>query len=393
MKRIIIPEIEFRKSSIRDVVDFLIKAALTNDPDKKGVNIILLGSAEAGCTNTEEFINDVTLSARYISLYNALKIATSVTGLKCRIKDSAVVVMDRNDPGGEPIIMRMYPVEPAFGDGTKYNCSPSDNVNLKSQFEMMGVSFPRGSSINYNPGIGKVIVANTAENLQKVENLLNELNVIPMQVQITAQFVRLESTNIPHVSLGGSGNDAILGLCTNGTARLIAAPTVIMSSGESSVVKGVTEVVYPTQYEYNSGVDDTNRTQKFEGAALPSDFSLREVGVIMEVTPEISPTSDSVRLSLNVNNIEDPVWKDFGSNLKTGDGRKHVPVEQPSFHCNSFLSKLTVKDGHSVLAFGGVPTRDGTAFVYCVITVRIVGTDGKPIKVDEKPFQSDLTNW
>ena len=79
MRRIVIPEIEFRQANINDVVAFLVKASQDNDTvspaGDKGVNIILnLNPPGSKPIATPE----ITFSGRYISLWNAIKTIASI---------------------------------------------------------------------------------------------------------------------------------------------------------------------------------------------------------------------------------------------------------------------------------------------------------------------------
>ena len=243
MKKIIIDEVEFRQANMHDVVDFLNKRSRdcdksAEDESKKGVNIIFnpnpggpasaavaaprpaaddpFGAPAAGAAGAASGVPEVTFSARYITLYNALKIITSVSGLKWRIDGDVVMIIPFDwDPA--TIEMRMYPVDPTFIERVKLTSGampavttvggremkgiePGGNAegvaDLKESFIQMGMTFPKGSTINYNPGIGKVIVANTSDNLAIFEKLLGELNVVPMQVEIEAKFVEVNETDL-----------------------------------------------------------------------------------------------------------------------------------------------------------------------------------------------------
>lgn len=95
MEKIVIPEIEFRQANIHDVIDFFVKASIaedksTTDPNAKGVNIILnLGGPQDGSIYNPP---EITFTARYISLLQAVKIVTQVAGLKYHVEDNAFVI-------------------------------------------------------------------------------------------------------------------------------------------------------------------------------------------------------------------------------------------------------------------------------------------------------------
>lgn len=259
MERIVIPEIEFRQANIHDVVDFLNKSSAEadkseQDPAKKGINIILNlnpaggatvsapaaggkdpfgGEAEGGAAGAggggQSY--EITFTARYITLLSAMKIITQVAGLRYRV-DGNIVMIVPSDYDPAQIEVRMYPVEPTFIErvgaaGSAVATAPTATkqvagrdfqamdggevggqvADLKESFEKMGVRFPKGSSITYNSGIGKVIVGNTAENLLIFEKLLMELNVVPKQVEIEARFVEVNETDLQELGLEWLLND------------------------------------------------------------------------------------------------------------------------------------------------------------------------------------------
>jgi general secretion pathway protein D len=239
MERIIIPELDFRQANIHDVIDFLQDASVEFDTTERpegaqpGVNIILnlrgkqaaaapagpadpfaaaLAPADGGGAGD---IQHITFSARYISLLEALDIVTEVADLKYRIEGSVVMVVPSDAPAGA-IVHRMYDVLPTVierismlsadggsgGGGGDFMSLDSggglggDTVDLKEFFGGMGVLWPQGSSIKYISALGKLAVANTAENLIVFENILSVLDVVPKQVEIEARFVEVLQTDL-----------------------------------------------------------------------------------------------------------------------------------------------------------------------------------------------------
>ena len=400
MKQIIIPKITFEQTRFLDVVDFLVKAALTNDPQKKGVTVEFSKSVgmNYACTNTL-----VTLSAYHISFYNALKIITSITGFKMIVKNNKPEIRFFDEPESE-LLNKSYPVDYSFierirsyvesGPTNDYPYVESGPTNdyprdLQDDLKLMGVQWPRGSSVNYNAGIGQFIVKNTEANLHRIENILRGLNAMPLQVHVTAQFFQFDSTNSSYNAVSGADPDVILGLCTNGFGRLLAAPTVIKQSGERATIKSVTEITFPAEY---SELVRSNQNGEASGVTIevvPAKFCSHEIGVSMDVVPVVLPSNDAVELSVSASYAGMPTWKDYGYELTTSPGQSvYAPMEQPFFHQYSYQAKLTMNDGQSVLASGGIPSQDGKGLIYCVVSVRIVGMDGKPPIGDTKPFYS-----
>ncbi len=235
MELILIPEIDFRQANIHDVVQFLQDASIEFDqsPGARGVNFILKLSsgdmpmarpaapadpwgmavdlAPAAPAGTEL----ITFRAREISLLEALRIVTDVANLKFRVDGNVVMILPYNAPDAM-IIHRMYDVLPTMTEriATVRESSGgttggrSDFISLgggeiadtqtdwKAFFQEMGVQWPIGSSIKHVPAIGKLMVANTADNLAIFEQRLTALNVVPKQIEIEARFVEVNQTDL-----------------------------------------------------------------------------------------------------------------------------------------------------------------------------------------------------
>ena len=485
MKKIVIDEIEFRQANMHDVVDFLNKRSRdcdksTDDESKKGVNIILnLGQGAAAAPKPaaaaggddifgapaektgSSGASEVTFSARYITLYNALKIITSVAGLKWRM-DGEVVMIVPLDWSPDSMEMRMYPVEPTFiervqqagtamptvsriGGREKVSLDAGAGIgdavpsDLKGYFSNMGVNFPKGSSITYNSAIGKVIVANTADNLIVFERILSELNVVPKQVEIEARFVEVNETDMyeaglewlltdnwemmvknnanpfapisssPRIQMnagataGGltrglrfygpdaNGKDIPLGagkgssgalasiagvltnpditmilhaLEQNGNADLLSAPKVTTQSGNEATIKVVIEYIYPSSFQIqggtigqNGGGGGNNQANMIqETTVTPQDFTTREVGVILNVMPEVSPDGNMINLTMKPQVVTEPIWYQYGSTVRRADGSEQtLNMPQPFFQVRSVETKISIYDGATVV-MGGLIT-------------------------------------
>ena len=247
MKRITIPEIDFRQANITDVITFLSEASREYDEDKdipeerRGINIILnLGSngdsASAAAPAADDFgggwdtaiadtssgstggVPPITTSARYVTLHDAMNMIMEVAKLKYRVKGNMVLVMPANAPDGD-LIHRMYPVLPSFvekakslreqekasgdfGDALQIeNTKFEDNQDWKKFFGELGVQWPEGSTVKYVGSIGKLIVKNTSEQLASLEKVLAELNVTPHQVEIEVRFVEVMQTDLDSLGL------------------------------------------------------------------------------------------------------------------------------------------------------------------------------------------------
>ncbi|MGI6391411.1 MAG: type II secretion system protein GspD [Kiritimatiellia bacterium] len=108
----------------------------------------------------------------------------------------------------------------------------------------------------------------------------------------------------------------------------------------------------------------------------PQNFEMREVGVILQVVPEVSAEGQMINLLLNPQVVSEPVWKNYGTKIPrpcvSGSGsespggviygvaesRVHdLPMEQPFFHVRSVQTQLSVYNGATVV-MGGLITED-----------------------------------
>jgi hypothetical protein len=175
LETIVIPEIDFRQANIHDVVDFFQKASIHFDPGvdpkaQKGVNIIL----DIGHTG-EKPAPLITFSARSVSLAEALKITTRVSGLKHVIDGSIVLVVDKDYVGA--LIARSYALpEPVLQAFDRLTGEGRDHTRLKAWLTNIGgVEFPEGSHLEYVPELQKVFLKVNAESHRNMSRFLQSM--------------------------------------------------------------------------------------------------------------------------------------------------------------------------------------------------------------------------
>lgn len=251
LNSIVIPQLEFRQANIVDVIKYLDQQAIIADtaspPGEKGVNMVLQlkrpgaegaaapgapaaapaapaedalfpdGQAPGGATAAAANIPVITLTLRNIVLLEAIKYITGITGLKYRI-DSHVVKITPANMVDEDVLSKTYKVQPNLGDlirASAAEAAPAAEVNVeltatprttpggdvKKFFVEAGVPFPEGTSIKYQPSLNMLFVANTEENHEKIDAILKQLNVLPMQVEIEARFVEIGQTDLEELGM------------------------------------------------------------------------------------------------------------------------------------------------------------------------------------------------
>ncbi len=167
---------------------------------------------------------------------------------------------------------------------------------------------------------------------------------------------------------------------------LLSAPKVVTKSGQEATIKVVTIYRYPQDYDVTIQSTSSGSTSSVSGSTTggsdgkilpmvePQNFETQEVGVILTVTPELSPEG-FINLQLLPKVISEPTWKDYGmrvpmssvmsstaQTLAMASGNEdmqwfNVPMEQPFFKERSIDTHVTLYNG-STIVMGGLITEE-----------------------------------
>ena len=299
----------------------------------------------------------------------------------------------------DPIVTRIYYIEhpgveqvAAVVRKTKHGESgalPTD-AEWKTFFQKMGISWPADSDVTFNALTSRLVISNTESNLVAMERTLG-MGPTPMvgsDFEFEVDFVLFNKKQIEELSRTKPLNTVtMLGLYTSGNGELVAAPVMRTKSGCESTIKGVVEYIYPSSFE-DGGVTNvitpagTNTTAVVtnEAPCIPSDFVTREVGVILNILPEVAPSGDWVNLTVKPQMVFPPTWRDYGKSACSSDDVKHRSrMEQPFFPVASIEQNITTRLNSTVLMGGGLPSPDGAKMLYLFLRVRKVDRDGNPL--------------
>jgi len=453
LNRIIIPKIDFKDATIRQAVSFLQQQSRTLEgPDREGaqggINIVLkLPSSPLRAPTTDEFgetpatpsaslDSRITLNLANVPLYEALRYVATLAGLKVKVEPFAVSVVPLSELT-DTLEQREFKVPPGFITGTGASDDPTvfagrgadetsgprlaARQNAKDFLESQGVEFPPGASANFIPGSSRLVVRNTASNLDLIESLVDAaMGEQPTQVEIEAKFVEVSQNNLKELgfdwnlgpfSIGGSGvfggggdraagrgaspflypgtavpvgeqaitsglrtgsgsqpysalsvNSlnallaqslglssaeggpapgilSIAGIFTNPQFQvviralnqrkgvdLMAAPKVTTKSGQKATISISREFPYPQEFEppqvpQRSGSSDSlvtagtgaNRSDPIVTPSFPTDFTTRNLGVNLEVEPQIGPDGYTIDLSLSPEVVDFEGFINYGS--------------------------------------------------------------------------------
>ena len=263
LQNIVIPNIEFRSTTVADAVEFLRQESRRLDPDPdpeaRGVNIFLklgaggnaairpaaqapvepvipgLPSADTSAagagtvTSAAPSANTrITLTMSRLPLLEALKYVAQQANLKVKVEQYAVSIV----PIGEvtdTLVTQEFRVSPTFisssttgglGGGALDQTAVSaqgggasgarDNTGVgtvsiqrqdaKTFLEASGVTFPPGASATYLASTSKLVVRNTQENVDLIESLVAENNPVIKQVEIESKFIEITQQNLKELS-------------------------------------------------------------------------------------------------------------------------------------------------------------------------------------------------
>ncbi len=249
-----IPSLDFEDATIAQVMLFLKQRSKELDPQGVGINFILyspqaggagaaaaapavpalpeagaipavpeagaapggLGGATAETGKAADFKDRrVTISMTDVPLDDAIKYICMSADLQFKVDRNAVLIADRSTQI-ETMEIQFFPVTPqmvekgiktaatniaaggglhappvADAGGAAGGDDATSPESLRRTFEAYGVPFPAGATISYNATISKIVAKNTDENLQKLKNVLDQLNVDTEQVSIETKFVEV----------------------------------------------------------------------------------------------------------------------------------------------------------------------------------------------------------
>ena len=132
------------------------------------------------------------------------------------------------------------------------------------------------------------------------------------------QFMRLNAF------LGSADLSMILHMLSQRSdTDLLSAPKVLTRPGEEAVMKVVTEYIYPTDYDVQLQSSSSGSGGSYGGGSQsailavvePQSFTMREVGVILQVTPTLTDDGNVVDLELNTQVVDEPTWKNYGMKI------------------------------------------------------------------------------
>ena len=250
LNEIVIDHIDFEEVSITQVVQFLKHKSKDLDPDRVGVNFVLRFNTDDAArpstpaTAEDEFGEDefgedddfeeepeedtaanegdfysyedvpggpdgqaepvqtaenttVTLVVENVSLIDAIRYICKSANLHFRVENYAVVIAAKDVPLDE-FIRKTFPIDKEILASSIMGDLTNDNV--KQYLIDRGIPFPSGASVRYDEMSSRLTVFNTSEALEKVEDLIDQMDVSDPQVLIQVKFVEIELNDLQELS-------------------------------------------------------------------------------------------------------------------------------------------------------------------------------------------------
>jgi general secretion pathway protein D len=167
-------------------------------------------------------------------------------------------------------------------------------------------------------------------------------------------------------------NVVISALSQKKSTDLLSEPYAVTKSGEQAVLEAVRVFPYPTAFDppelqtqtpTGAGVIIGIESPPIVIATTPTDFKRRNIGVRLVIKPQVSADDQTVDLSLVPEVTDFEGFINYGSPIFVGnpDGSQTLlssnDINQPVFNTRSISTKVTIKDGSTVV-LGGLIRED-----------------------------------
>ena len=446
LQNITIDHMEFEDASISAVVNLLRVRAKDLDPQKEGINIFLRLTSSALASTTGEETDDteeaagaddflaeddtedadagggddnliadaaggggaagektITIMFDDLSLGEAIRNICIAADMNYRVEEYAVVIAAKN-VALDNLETRIYPVEQdAFAEMGAEEGGEGSTTSVKDYFIRRGIAFPDKARIVYDNSISRLIATNTHENLRKIEQIIDELNVIDPQVLIEAKFVEIQEnktdelgfewnyrklTGAPdrvtfdqndqvlrfdnNLSERLNGNDVLMNLTQLGThdnadiqlqihamdlssrADILSTPRITTQNGEEATIRMITEEFFPESWGETTIITAPGGTGI--STAMPEFGEATELGVRMTVTPTVDPDKYTISLDM-IPVVQTHVgWLEYGYDIDSttvGGLDIYNRIDMPIIEARTIQSQVTIYDGETIV-MGGI---------------------------------------
>ena len=170
LEEMIVPQVFFDYTRLRDAIDFLRQESIRLDKDagsdQQGIKFFMRFPNPAVTPDTP-----VSLRASNLSLLDALRQVLGQADMIAKVCADGMYLTGRDEVWPEKLITREFRVDPR----TFTPAPDTGNVSYKAvetALKACGVQFPTGASATYLPATRKVVIRDTAENIEVAELMI-----------------------------------------------------------------------------------------------------------------------------------------------------------------------------------------------------------------------------
>ncbi|HCE46413.1 MAG TPA: hypothetical protein DET40_22950 [Lentisphaeria bacterium] len=416
LDKIQIQKMEFNDAPVDKVLSEIYKAVVAVDTTKKGLNMAMILNPDQ-----KGKLPVITMKFEEGSLYSVLQKFCKLAGLTLRIEDDLLYFY----PTGElphPFYMetRIYPVEkesftelgasnegPTAGAETDGGASSGEDL-LEQYFISRGIPFPPGAKTVFDSRISRLIATNTPDNLDKIEEIIHELNVVDPQVGIGVKYLKITESDFRKVV----GEDMALNprqinsslyskLMESGKIQVVADSYILTQNGQEATVRMVSEKFFPIRWTESNLVDEnrekaaagTEKDDKEKGkshvtySTTPEFGGQTELGVRLTVTPTVDADRYTISLDMTPMIQSHIGWTDYDLG--------ETKAKMPDFAVSTAETKMVIYDGSSVLLESSLKDEavDGTDKTVSVrhfifVMVKLINPDGKLLRNGDVPART-----
>ncbi|EDM25237.1 Peptidase M41, FtsH [Lentisphaera araneosa HTCC2155] len=404
-----IPVVNYEGEPLAEVIEQLIEISKQQDIEGKGVNIVFLRETKASSAPQEAAIDDlddgfddggfddggfddagfedeavvqdsapqtvnnypVRLNVEKVPMGKLLELIVQSQGLNMKIEEHTVIIAEPNVklelmetkffnvPAGMLEIIPTSDSLDLVDSGLGERGGDGAGQNWSDYFKNMGVTFPAGAKLSYVASVNRLVVTNTVNNNQLIQDIINNLNTGAAQVNVEAKVVditwnamqelgflwRWTGPRTPNHTLTGdrifaqsntpaSGGerfdnnirginevvtsqegpvqlaaDLIFGnqelqmmiraLDQSDTNEILMAPNVLTKSGETAVIRVVTSQQFVEEWEEGEFSNSTEIVP-----STPTFGEEKDIGFVLSVTPEVDPNNTVITMEVNPEFIE-----------------------------------------------------------------------------------------
>ena len=431
----ILEEISLNEAPLSEVLQLLFKVT--------GINIIYKPDAVADKT--------VTIHGRNLQLATVLDFLVRTCEIGYKVEKDMIWIYAKSEEEADEAAMRAhmttviiplqygltpYPKAPdeesLTGDDNTLtakgisadpsnDANPTDIGTMLTWMETSWPGWPKESKWFIDRKLNRLVIVSTPDIIEEVRKIVKMLDVPPIQVLITSQFVSINEEDydamgfdfgfrsIDGINYNGSGGkwnyqaainpdtaqsttdifptdvtpsttfgltatidqfrlSAIMkALKQKKKGRVVNAPRVIAYNNHAAIIKIVTTHHYATDINTESYSSSTDTTSSSSTSFVPTNYQDEEVGWILEVLPSIGYDMKTISMRIVPKvTVEDGqedrliyVGDASSGSLENTSGTVNLPI--PLFRKSTLDVNVSVEDGKTVVIGGLYTSEDSSA--------------------------------